>query len=349
MKFKQWLYNEVDWDKTWSDVEKSCLDTNKLVEYLNDVISNRGVKTDKRKKFPNTMPYIHSSSELLGTGDLDLDDFIEKITEKPNNVVNTNEKMLKSGFPNEFVYKTGIPAFRGIIYDIEKNKFFIINTCPGAGECVVICYARKNNFIRYPEAYDSMIRRLNYMLNYPDEYENMLYEELKEKCEKHEAKIGYEPKVLFRWNDSGDFFSKRYRIMAHRVMRKLTSKGYNIADGAYTKVADAVNDPNLSNIAYSTGGKKSEKEKIAKLGKISEWIPKKLFADLDIHKITDKIKLKQRVADVYGYNFQDILTYGEMMRTANLGIPKYHVIVTPKDGDDALHRKDVVTILLTEH
>jgi hypothetical protein len=349
MNFKKWLYNEVDWDKTWSDVEKTCLDTNKLVEYLNDVISNRGVETSKRKKFPNTMPYIHSSSELLGTGDLNIEDFIERITEKPRNVVNTNEKMLKSGYPNEFVYKTGIPAFRGIIYDIEKNKFFVINTCPGAGECVVICYARKNNYIRYPASYDSMIKRLNYMLNYPDEYENMLYEELKEKCEEHDAKIGYEPKVLFRWNDSGDFFAKRYRMMAHRVINKLKIEGYNIADAAYTKVSDAANDPKLSNIAYSTGGKKSERDKVKNIEKTSKWVPKELFKELDIHKLEDKIKLKQIIAKNYGYNVEDILTYGEMMRTQNLGTPKYHVIVTPKDGDDALHRKDVITILLTEH
>jgi len=258
MKFKQWLYNEIDWDVTWSDVEKICWDTDKLVEYLNDVISNRGVKTKKRKKFPSTLPFIHSSSKLLGKEDIDenidINDFIEQITKKPNNVVDPNDKMLKSGMPNEFVYKTGIPALRGIVYDIEKNKFFVINTCPGAGECALICYSRKNNYIRYPESYDSMTRSLNYMLNYPDEYENMLYEELKEKCIEHGAKTGYEPKVLFRWNDSGDFFSKRYRLMAYRVMKKLTSEGYNIADAAYTKVADAaytkvadaVNEPNYN-------------------------------------------------------------------------------------------------------
>jgi hypothetical protein len=349
MKFKQWLYNEIDWDVTWSDVEKICWDTDKLVEYLNDVISNRGVKTKKRKKFPSTSPFIHASSKLLGKEDIDINDFIEQITKKPNNVVNPNDKMLKSGMPNEFVYKTGIPALRGIVYDIEKNKFFVINTCPGAGECALICYARKNNYIRYPESYDSMTRRLNYMLNYPDEYENMLYEELKEKCIEHGAKTGYEPKVLFRWNDSGDFFSKRYRLMAYRVMKKLTSEGYNIEDAAYTKVADAVNDPKLSNIAFSTGGKRSEIERIAKLGKISDMIPKKLFADLDIQKITDKVILKQRIAEVYGYNIQEIITYKEMMKIPDSGIPQYYVIVTNKDGDDAIYRKDVIKILLTLH
>jgi len=38
-----------------------------------------------------------------------------------------------------------------------------------------------------------------------------------------------------------------------------------------------------------------------------------------------------------------------MMRTPEGPEPRWHVLVTPGDGDDALYRKDVKTILLTEH
>jgi hypothetical protein len=350
MHFKKWLYSEVDWEGSWKDVGKECISTETLVDYLNSVRANFGKSTSKREKFPASMPFIHANSRLFNDGELDVDEFIARITQKPNNLVNTNEKMLKSGMPNEFVYKTGIPAFRGIVYDIEEGKFYVINTCPGAGECVVICYARRNNYIRYPEAYDSMTRRLNYMLNFPDEYEEMLYEELKEKCEMHEAKAGYEPKVLFRWNDSGDFFSKKYRMMAYKVVRRLTKEGFNIADAAYTKVADVVNDPNRpAGVAFSSGGKRSEAEKVEAGHKESKWVPKEIFANLDIRKIEDKQKLKVLVSKHFGLNVGDILTYGEMMRTSEANVPKWHVIVTPDDGDDAIHRSDVKTILLTQH
>jgi hypothetical protein len=350
MEFRQWILNEIDWDGGWKDVQKECLDMNALVAYLNDVRSNRGKDTKDRKKFPDTMPFIHAKSKLFKPGDLDVDDFIKRITEKPNNVVNRNEKMEKSGMSNEFVYKTGIPAFRGIIYDIEADKFYVINTCPGAGSCVVICYARRNNYIRYSGSYDSMTRRLNYMLNFPEKYEEMLYEELKEKCEEHGAKVGYEPKVLFRWNDSGDFFSRRYRLMAYRVMRRLTADGYNISDAAYTKVADVVNDnPDSMKVAYSAGGKKSEADKVAGSPKTSKIVPKEMLAGLDLMKISDKQKLKGLIAKNFGLDESDILTYSEMMRTSLSDHPKWHVIVTPGDGDDAVHRADVKTILLTQH
>lgn len=355
MEFKEWLYSEVDWEGAWKDVKKECLNMEALVSYLNDVISNRGKKTKDRKKFPDTMPFVHAHSRLFGPnteiGDgLDVDEFIRRMTARPNNVVNRNEKMERSGMPHEFVYKTGIPALRGIVYDMEEQKFYVLNTCPGAGKCVVICYARHNNYIRYPDSYDSMTRRLNYMLNFPDKYEEMLYDELKAKCEEHGALVGYEPKVLFRWNDSGDFFSRKYRLMAYNVMRRLTREGYNISDAAYTKVADMVNDnPDSMNVAYSSGGKRSEADKVGDEVKTSKWIPKDMFAGLDLRKIADKQKLKGIVATKFGYDVGDIITYGEMMRTSVGPSPRWHVIVTPEDGDDALHRSDVKTILLTQH
>lgn len=350
MQFKNWIYNEVDWDNEWSDVSKECLDMDSLVEYLNDVRSNRDKKTKDRKKFPAIMPFVHAKSRLFAPGELNVEDFISRITKKPDNVVNTNDKMLKSGMPNEFVYKTGIPAFRAIVYDINGGKFYAINTCPGAGECVIICYARKNNYIRYQNSYDGMTRRINYMLNFPEKYEQMLYDELKEKCKEHGALKGYEPVVLFRWNDSGDFFGKRYRMMSYKVMRRLHAAGYNVKDGAYTKVADAANDPEMTaSVAYSTGGKESEAKKVASSGKISRWIPEEFFKGLDLRKIDDKKKLKSIVSDKFGLKLYDIITYGEMMRTSEGDVAKWHVIVTPEDGDDALYRSDIKTILLTQH
>jgi hypothetical protein len=350
MEFKEWLLNEVDWEGEFSDVNITCEDPEKIVKYLNDVRANKDVEYGKRQEFGDAMPFIHAKSKFFNPGDeVDVDHFIQKMTEPPKTIVNTNEKILKSGGPHEFVYKTGIPAFRGIVYDKENKKFVFINTCPGAGACVVICYARRGRYIQYADAYDSMTRRLNFLMNHPDQYEEQLYKELKDKCEEHKAYDGYKPKVILRWNDSGDFFTKKYKQIAERVMSRLREAGYNIDSYAYTKVAD-VADKSDFQTTFSSGANMTQTGKVDfSKHKMSIVVPKEMFKDLDLMKISDEQKLKQRIATKFVLPIRDVLTYGEMMSLPKGDAPKWHVIVTPGDGDDAAFRKDIKTILLTQH
>lgn len=272
------------------------------------------------------------------------------MTEPPINVVNTNDKILKSGGQHEYVYKTGIPAFRGIAYDIAKGEFFTINTCPGAGSCVAICYAMKGRYIQYPVAYDSMTRRLNYLLNYPDKYEAQMYNELKAKCDEHKALKGYKPKVILRWNDSGDFFAERYVKIAEDVMKRLQGEGYNVDSYAYTKVADVASDSNFGGATFSAGANKRQTGKVdSTKQKMSLVVPSKIFQGLDFMKTDDEEVLKDRVATFFNFNIDDVITYDELMATPKQGDPKWHVIVTPNDGDDAAFRPDVKSVLLTQH
>ena len=352
--FLEWLnkglYNEVDWDNDFSDVHVTCEDPEKIVAYLNDVRAIKDVDYGNREKFADTMPFVHAKSSFFGGSEgVDVEDFARRITEPPKTIVNTNEKILKSGGPHEFVYKTGIPALRGIVYDKASKKFVFVNTCPGAGACAVICYARRGRYIQYAEAYDSMTRRLNLLMNHPEEYENQLHKELKGKCEEHKAYEGYKSKVLLRWNDSGDFFTKKYKEIAERVMKQMKEEGYNIDSYAYTKVADVANNAAFQT-TFSGGGNASQAGKVD-FGshKVSIVIPKEIFKDLDLMKIADEQKLKQRVATKFALPIGEILTYGEMMSTPKGEEPKWHVMVTPEDGDDAAFRKDVKTILLTQH
>lgn len=355
---------EIDWENNFSDVKKTCIPLPNLMEYLNDVISNRGLITKDRKKFPTSKPFIHANTRLLGTDieykdktvkptfeSVDVDVFIKKITEPPNNVVNTNDKMIKSGGNNDFVYKTGLPAFRGLAYDIENKKFLIINTCPGAGTCRSICYALSGNYIQYPASYDSMTRRLNYLLNYPDKYEERLYNELKEKCIEHKALDGYKWRVMFRWNDSGDFFTKRYVEMAENVIDRLKNEGYNIISAAHTKIASVVTDSGLDSTSFSDDANKKELSKIDQSKeKLSVTFPRSEFKDLDFGKLSDIEILKERVSEYYNIpNIEDVLTYDEMMSTKDMSVKKYYIIITPDDGDDAVYRKDVKRIIHTQH
>lgn len=349
---RETLLNEIDWEDTFSDVKKTCIEPRALVEYLNKVRANKDLGYSEREKFNSKFPFIHSKSKFFKdkpTG-IDVDYFINEITKKPNNVVNTNDKILKSGGPHEYVYKTGIPAFRGIAYDIDKGKFYFINTCPGAGDCVLICYALKGNYIRYSNSYDSMTRRLNYLLNYPDNYEKQLYDELKTIAVEHKALTGYKSKVLLRWNDSGDFFTKKYVDIAERVIKNLQEDGYNVTSYAYTKMADVAKDQEFGDVTFSAGANKQQLAKIdLKKHKLSKIVPSQLFKDLDLMKVDDEQEFKKRVATKYQYDLNHIITYDEMMTTPKSEIKKWHVIVTPNDGDDAAFRKDVKTILLTQH
>ena len=342
--------DEIDWSDTFSDVKKTCLDPEVVVNYLNDVRANASIEYDKRKKFDNSMPYIHAKSRLFNDKkDVDVKSFINKMTKKPKNIINTNKKILKSGGPNEFVYKTGVPAFKGIVFDINKQKFFIINTCPGAGACVFYCYARKGNYIRYPNSYDSLTRRVNYLLNYPDKYEEQMYNEIKAKCIEHKALSGYKHKLIIRWNDSGDFFAKRYVKIAEDVIERVKKEGYNVDSYAYNKNADVANDANFET-AFSTDSNKKELKKVnQEKQKLSKTIPIKLFKDLDLMKIDDEKILKDRVAKYFNLNRDEVITYDEMKEMPKGNVRKWSVIVTPNDGDDAGFRKDVKNILLTEH
>lgn len=350
MEFREWLYKEVDWEGEFSDVKKTCEDPEKLVEYLNAVRANKDVAYGKREKFSPDMPFVHAKSKFFGgREEVDIEDFARKITEPPDNIVNKNDKILKSGGPHEFVYKTGIPAFRGIVYDKASGKFYVINTCPGAGSCVLICYARSGRYIQYDNSYNSMTRRLNYLLNHPEDYERMMYDDIASKCKKHGAKRGYKPKVIIRWNDSGDFFAKKYKDIAERVLARLQRDGWNVDSYAYTKMADVANDAEFQT-TFSSGANARQTAGVDfESHKLSIVIPRDLFSDLDLMKVSDEKELKSRIAKKFVLPVSDILTYEEMMSTPKGESPKWHVLVTPGDGDDAAFRNDVKTILLTQH
>ena len=349
------LVNEIDWENTFSDVKKTCVEPKAFADYLQKVRDNKDKSTSDREKFDASHPYIHAKSSFFDKDSeeltaQDVDNFIKKMIKPPLNVVNTNEKILKSGGPHEYVYKTGIPAFRGLAYSIKEDKIYYINTCPGAGDCVLICYALKGRYIQYPVSYDSMTRRLNYLLNYPEKYEEKLYKEIKEKAKLHSAFEGYKAKVLLRWNDSGDFFADEYVKIAERVMKKLKVEGYNVASYAYTKIADVAKSDTEFDTTFSVGANKKETSKIdLEKYKNSVVVPKTLASGLNLMKVSDEETYKDRVAKHYNLDSETVITYDEMMQTPKGKEPKWFVIVTSEDGDDAAFRKDVKKVLLKFH
>jgi hypothetical protein len=274
--------------------------------------------------------------------------------------------MKKSSGEDVFVYKTGVPAFRGIVFDKEENKFYNINTCPGAGECVIVCYALKGNYIRYAGAYDNMTRILNKLLNEPDEFEQMLYDEIKAICKSKKAFGANNSVVQIRWNDSGDFFGKEYTRIANDVIKTLQSEGFNVEDYVYTKMADVATNPKFGETQFSTGGTRKElskvdvtKQKMADIlypysrDKKGNKIP---GYDYDYKTSEGMMQLKKKVAwDNKEMNngtpipIKNIVTLDELQTIPVSSDRKYFVIVKPGQSDVAARRKDVIRILNIIH
>jgi len=313
-------------------------------------------------------------------GDFDVERFIKEISQEPKNIVDANSKMEKSSTKDSVTYNTGIPAFKGLVYDKEKNKFIYITTCPGAGSCIKPCYARHGNYIKYPNPYLRATQILNWLLNEPERYEEKIYNELETLCKMH----GNDITLYMRWNDSGDFFTKVYYDIAMRVTNRLIERGYNAKSYAYTKMADVyINQTPNFTVVFSSNAHPIQVNILKENGlwetaKTSNFLQKKYFHDLLIKKskkggktgeeyaLDEKGKvmfidgwagvseLKRRIAEdaypEYRMKHESILTYDEMMKTPQKEGVFWNVVVMPTgDGDIEARRPDVRKIFLSQH
>lgn len=354
--------NEIDWEGDFSDVSKECLSVEALRDYLNKVLENHKLSSEKRTK---SLLLVHNKAIPFDEkGDIDVQAFINNITATPPNIISQNEKMGKSATDNTITFNIGIPALRGLVYDVNNEKFYIVNTCPGAGACARVCYARRGRYVLLPNIFGKQTRILNLLLNDPEYFEKKLRHEIEDLLRKNKGK-----RVLFRWNDAGDFFSKKYFEIAARITSELKNKGYNFGSYAHTKIGDVYNfnDPNVL-LSFSVDASEKEKRKVdLSKAKTSEIVPSELFKDLFLKK--DKVHfatdangklipadntsidtLKQRISDKYHVNPQTLIMYDELLKIPENNEKRWNVIVLPKgQGDVAAQRKDVQRTFLLYH
>lgn len=363
--------NEVDWDEEFSDVKKTCLAPEMVVKMLNDQLSRLDKPSKDREKIDANTPIISRGNLPLADGDIDVDHFIKEITAKPKQIFDRNPKMEKSdtgGF--QYTVNTGIPALRGIIYDIDNQKFFTINTCPGAGTCAVSCYARKGFYIMNDGKNLKYIQRLNLLLNDPEEYENIIMDELDPlayKIKRDSRKEGKDIKLVIRWNDAGDFFAKKYYDIAISVTNQLVKAGYNIESYAYTKMGDIANiaDPNFV-MNFSDDANKKETAKVdTESAKISKIVPKELFKDIFLKDGPSYVKdekgkamfkdesSKERLKNLISVKYDvpyETLAFNDELPPEQGTEYLYNVIVLPTgDSDIAAQRRDVRISFLLQH
>jgi hypothetical protein len=363
--------NEVDWDEEFSDVKKTCLAPEMVVKMLNDQLSRLDKPSKDREKIDANTPIISRGNLPLADGDIDVEQFIKEITARPKQIFDRNPKMEKSdtgGF--QYTVNTGIPALRGIIYDIDNQKFFTINTCPGAGTCAVSCYARKGFYIMNDGKNLKYIQRLNLLLNDPEEYENIIMDELDPlayKIKRDSRKEGKDIKLVIRWNDAGDFFAKKYYDIAISVTNQLVKAGYNIESYAYTKMGDIANiaDPNFV-MNFSDDANKKETAKVdTEAAKISKIVPKELFKDIFLKDGPSYVKdekgkamfkddaSKERLKNLISVKYNvpyETLAFNDELPPEQSSDYLYNVIVLPTgDSDIAAQRRDVRISFLLQH
>jgi len=380
--------NEVDWDKTFSDVKPICLNPVAVVKWLNDELA----RINHNKESPQGDRIKRGEKELIATrgtiedvmdekGTINIDQFIKNITAEPDSIFDHNPKMEKSdvGRP-QVTMNTGLPAIVGIIYDLEGKHFHKISTCPGHGACAVGCYARKAFYGMDNSKTMKLTRRLNFLFNNPEGYKARIISEIEPVAKNLKtSSIGMPQKMqlVLRWNDAGDFFGDAYFNIAVEVTRELIDKGYNVKSYAYTKSSKyliAMDKNKNFVVTFSRDSANKELKAVQDYDvkgkvKMAENVPKDLFADIFIPKSSSYEKgysglplfsneqapeiLKKRIYNAYKDKYKlrkNSLKYTFEMPPQEGGKNEYNLIVLPTgDSDIGAQRRDVQVSFLLQH
>jgi hypothetical protein len=387
IQFKEWLLNEVDWEK-FQDVSKVCISPDELASKLNDELERLKIPAHKRPRFKKgVFPQIASKNipllpilsepdrsrekDDLGEipAEIDIERFKSDITGIPKTIFDVGEKSKHTNELDEVVFtvNTGIPALRTVIWDEDNKKFYVLNTCPGAGACAQNCYALKGFYIMNKGKNLKLTQRINMLVNHPKEYESRMLKELRKFA--FEAELDNK-KLKIRWNDAGDFFSDVYFDIAVNVTNELKKlHGKHIESYAYTKSGKyiALGEKHGLTMNFSMEGKPSEREGVnLKKTKLSIIVPKDVFKGIFERKTkeqsTDQFvdfesgreELKKRIwekyKDQYKIDLNSLKYTDEIISKAEGKKYKYNVIVLPHgDSDISAQRRDVRISFLLEH
>lgn len=315
MNFKNYILKEFDKD-LFQDVSYRCLPHEKVSEILNKQLKryedNEDLKPSKRSPFKkgDLLPQLSKGNLLKVKVDkslLDVEEFAKLITTPPKTIFDEGEKSIHSNELDEksHTVNTGLSALRSIVYSETDKKFYSINTCPGAGECVANCFALGGFYISVDGKNMKLIQRVNYLMNHPEEYQRRAFEELLSVA----STVVPNNKVLnIRWNDAGDFFTDVYLKIAINVTKKLKSMaipdhelsndfknvhdyktkatknyGDKIHSYAYTKMHKRyeLGEKHGMTMNFSIGAKQSEVEKFGdkiRNTKLSIIVPREAFS-----------------------------------------------------------------------
>lgn len=371
---KEILLREIDWDK-FQDVQKTCLTDEEVAARLNANLDRLKIAGPTRPKAdPQFARVSKGNIPTDAEGKANITQFIKDLIKRPKTIFDIGIKSEHSVDEGILTINTGIPALRSVVFDEKDKKFFVINTCPGAGQCIKNCYAMQGFYIMNDGKNLKLINRVQMMLNHPDEYERIAYNEAELFAFK--AKQSNQ-QLQIRWNDAGDFFTKVYFDIANNVTKKLLASGYNVSSYVYSKVAGMIHLGKEAGMTmtFSSGAAKKEIDAVDfSTNKVSEIVPDDLFSHLFINKQgrgyekdetgktkfidgqSGKEELKRIIVDAYkndpkfkGVTLESLKYTDEL--PSKEGEPfTYNAIILPAgDSDRPAQRRDVKYIFLLQH
>jgi len=273
---------------------------------------------------------------------IDVDEFKKMIMQRPDDLLATNGKMMKSAGSDAIYYNTTLPALKGLVVNESTGEFLIVTTCPHAGQCMKVCYAMLGNYLVQSGPTLRQTRILNYLMNDYEGYKDQLHWEI----------IGYKRendrnnvKTVIRFNDSGDMISEKYIQMAMDTARSMP----NILFYAYTKevklVKGMTNIPDNFIWNFSFEGRQDNLiDRYA--DKHSDIIPRVLNSGVVLHDLIHKeytykgpkqiIQFKNLMANLFKVNADKFLTYDEYQSNP-AGYSGYVVLLLPSEHDNVVH------------
>jgi hypothetical protein len=346
------------------------LDSGKLIEYINRVITKKRTNKENPKKTSDylTMPHIHASianKVLVQTAEgetVDIDKFRQILMQRPDALLRQNEKMIKSRtFDTEF-FNTSLPALKGLVVDEGTGEFKIVDTCPSAGNCQLVCYAKHGSYVLFPEVSISQNKALNYLFNDSDGFKRQLENEIVKVAKRFKGK----KKVQIRWNDSGDLLSPKFFDIVMGIVNNTPMVDHYIYTKEVAMIKAYPNPPQNVIFNYSYGAKRDQeklidpvKDKVSYIvdtkDKIKEPVLSAIIRFKYIEKkgknweYNDSDATKQVIAQRYKLDPKTILTIDELSKTPEGASGQYNVIVLPGESDLSASRRDVRGTYLIIH
>ena len=366
------LYNQISTNEAFdSDMgTNKPIDSQQLIDYINRVIKKKRTKEENPKKRSDylTKPHIHASIAsrvLVQTPEgekVDIDQFRNILMQRPPDLLKQNKKMVKSRTTDTEFFNTSLPALKGLVVDEDTGEFKIVDTCPSAGNCQLVCYAKWGSYILFPPVSLSQHKTLNYLFNDSEGFKLQLEGEIKKVAKRYQGK----KQVQIRWNDSGDLLSQKFfgivmdivnntPMVDHYIYTKEVAmiKAYpnppknvifNFSYGAKKEQEDLI-DPVKDKVSYIVDTKDEKKEPILNTIIKFKYIEKK-GDDWEYNNVN---ATKNIIAQRYGIDPKYILTIDELSTTPKGKDGQYNAIVLPGESDLSASRRDVQGTYLIIH
>ena len=280
---------------------------------------------------------------------IDVDEFKKMITVRPDNLLATNGKMMKSAGSDAIYYNTTLPALKGLVVNESTGDFLIVTTCPHAGQCMKVCYAMLGNYLVQSGPTLRQTRILNYLMNDYEGYKDQLqWEIIGYKRENDRNKV----KTVIRFNDSGDMISEKYIQMAMDTARSMP----NILFYAYTKEVKTVkgmtNVPDNFIWNFSFEGRQDNLIN-RYTDKHSDIIPRVLNSGVVLHDLIHKeytykgskqvIQFKNLMEKLFKVDASKFLTYDEY-RSDPTSYSGYIVLLLPSEHSNVVNNNKTLKL-----